>query len=90
MPGSTVTTIPAERLTRFAGSNVEANVMAEAVNVILAELFPAQVFAVELCTEGNFIQAVAARFAEIHSGSESGENGILRAKNDVGFRAGAG
>src|SRR6266481_3809397 len=53
--------------------------MAEAVNVILAELFAARIDVLER----NFIQAVVAGFAEIHSGFESGEDSILRAKNDV-------
>jgi len=50
MPGSTVTTIPGARgFAGFAGIvNVQADVVAEAVNVVLAEPFTMQILAWEL------------------------------------------
>ena len=64
--------------------NVQADVVAEAVNVVLAEPFTMQILAVGIdIVVGNFVEALVTGLAEIHSGFQRGEDGILRSENDV-------
>src|ERR1700756_1180629 len=73
-----------ERLARVAGIvNVEADIVAEAVDVILAESLTVHVFAVGVdVVVRDFVQAFAAGLAIAHAGFESGEDGILRSENN--------
>src|SRR5262249_2025076 len=64
--------------------NVEADVMAEAVNVVLAERLAVLILAVGVdVVVGDFLQALVALGAESYSGLELRERGVLRSQHDV-------
>jgi hypothetical protein len=73
-----------ERFAILAGIvDVEADVVAEAVNEILAKRFAVKILAVGIdVVEGNFVDALGAALAIIHAWFDGGESGVLRAEDD--------
>src|SRR6266403_773026 len=70
-----------ERFAVVAGiMDIEANIVAEAVNVIFAERISVQILSVGIdVVVGNFVQALASFLAHIHSGLDGGHGGVLGA-----------
>src|SRR5437899_9447412 len=68
-----------KRAAVFAGIvNVEAEVVTETVDVILAEGFSVEIFSVGVdVVAGDFVDALVAFAAKIHARLERGEGGIL-------------
>src|SRR6266853_1658167 len=64
--------------------DVEAEVVAETVNVILAEGFSVEIFSVGVdVVARDFVDAFVAFAAKIHARLEGGEGGVLGAEDDV-------
>ena len=64
--------------------NIETDVVAKAMNVILPEPFAVQIFSVGIdVVVGNFVEALVIGLAIVHSRFDSGKNRVLRAENDV-------
>src|SRR6267154_4688711 len=74
-----------KRAAVFAGIvDVEAEVVTETVNVILAEGFSVEILSVGVdVVARDFVDALVAFAAKIHAGIEGGEGGILRTEHDV-------
>src|ERR1700730_13063246 len=74
-----------ERFAIFAGIvDIEANIVAEPVNVILAQRFSVAVFSVRVdVIARDLIDAFVALLTKIHAGLQGRECGILSAKHDV-------
>src|SRR5271163_2807457 len=73
-----------ERFAIIAGIvDVEADVVAEAVNEILAQRFAVKIFAVGIdVVVGNLVHAFRASLAIVHARLDGGERGILGAENN--------
>src|SRR5271154_1822206 len=63
--------------------NVETDIVAQAMNVILAERFAVQILAMRVDVfVGDSVNTFVALLAHVHAGFDSGHGGILRAQND--------
>src|SRR6266481_6006413 len=74
-----------KRTAEFAGIvDVEAKVVAETVNVILAERFSVEIFSVGIdVVAGDFVDAFVAFASKIHPRLESSERGVLCSEDNV-------